>query len=163
MYEPYIDIARSVRKEMVEKYGEFLGGKCIEASDRIVEKLSTVLGVEAVTVEGWCQYDDECYGSDRPWDEHTWVEVPSLGLYIDVTADQFNYGMDVENEYPEILVREGLPHGMRYNEPSWDEYEQFDTNKDVDVVSSLYFKICAAEGKKAEQLNNRVFSKEQER
>lgn len=122
--KPYFDIALEVRNEMIAQYGNSLGGKCIEASDKIVEKIATTLGVEAMAVEGWCQFDDESYGSDRPWDEHTWVEVPSLNLYIDITADQFNYGMDIENEFPEIIVRQGLPFGMRYDEPSWDEYEE---------------------------------------
>lgn len=116
-------VAYTIREEMVGLYGPFLGGKCIEASDKIVAALSEHLSINAKTVEGWCRFDDEYYGSDRPWDPHTWVEVPSLGLYIDVTADQFNYGMYSENEFPGVIVQKGLPHGMQYNEPSWDEIE----------------------------------------
>ena len=113
-----------VRAEMVASYGEDLQGMCIEASDRIVERIRDGLGVEAVAVEGWCRFDNEYYGSDRPWDPHTWVEVPSLNLYIDVTADQFNYGMYKENDFPAVIVHKGLPHGMFYEEPTWDEYEE---------------------------------------
>lgn len=111
-------VALKVREEIEKAYGSGtnLCGKCIEASERIVEELKKV-SVEAVTVEGWCVYDDECYGSDHPWDEHTWVEVPEMDLYIDVTADQFNYGMYSENEFPSVIVRVGLPTGMQYEEP----------------------------------------------
>lgn len=158
MYEAYIDIARAIRDEMVRKYGEFLAGRCIEASDKIVERVFSSLGVEAVAVEGWCQYDDEYFGSDRPWGEHTWVEVPSLNLYIDVTADQFNYGMDSENEFPRVLVREGLPHGMRYNEPSWDEYEESKgDNIPLDEVISFcdgMNKNCSVDSYKHVNINN---------
>lgn len=122
--EMITQLACSVRSEMVELYGDNLFGKCIEASDKIVQRINSQLDIDTIIVEGWCQYDDENYGSDRPWDEHTWVEVPSLNLYIDVTADQFNYGMYSENNYDAIIVRKGLPHGMRYNEPIWEEYEE---------------------------------------
>ena len=115
-------IATSVREEMVSIYGEDLAGYCIEASEKIEKKLKDQIGLDVKTVEGWCRFDDECYGSDRPWDPHTWVDVPSLNLYIDVTADQFNYGMATENEFPAIIVQEGLPHGMQYDEPSWSDF-----------------------------------------
>lgn len=116
------EIAVMVRNEMTSNYGEDLGGHCIEASDLLVEKISELLQLEAKTVEGWCAFDNEYYGSDRPWDPHTWVEIPSLSLYLDVTADQFNYGMWEENEFPAIVIREGLPHGMQYEEPSWIDF-----------------------------------------
>lgn len=125
----FIKIAQSVRDEMIAIYGDDLQGKCIEASEKIVERILLDLGIEAITVEGWCQYDDECYGSDRPWDEHTWVEMPELGLYIDVTAEQFNHGMFSENDYAAVIVCKGLPHGMRYDEPKWEEYEQMGTER----------------------------------
>lgn len=126
MYEYFLKTAQEVRAEMIALHGDDLVGACIEASEKIAKRIRSELGVEAVTVEGWCRYDDECYGSDRPWDPHTWVEVPSLNLYIDVTADQFNYGMYSENDFPKVIVREGLPHGMCYDEPTWDDYEEED-------------------------------------
>ena len=53
----YKEIASQVRKEIVDKYGEdFLYGKCIEASDRIVELLSEQ-GIKSKAVEGWVHYD----------------------------------------------------------------------------------------------------------
>ena len=116
----------TVRKYMEAHYGtkSGLAGHCIEASDFIVLFLRMLGITDAKTVEGWCQYDDEYYGSTRPWDEHTWAEIPSLGLYLDVTADQFNFGMYEENKFKGIICRKGLPYGMRYDEPSWDEYEE---------------------------------------
>lgn len=113
-------IAIQVRKEMVDKYGigTNLAGRCIEASDRIVELLNEK-GIEAKTVEGWCIFDDDSYGSDRPYDEHTWVELEN-GTYIDVTAEQFNPGMWTENELPEIIVGT-KPECMVYDEPELDE------------------------------------------
>ena len=136
---PHIEItniAQNVRNEMVSTYGEDLAGYCIEASDKIAEKISSYLGLNAQAVEGWCRFDDEHYGSDRPWDPHTWVEVPSLGIYIDATADQFNYGMCSENNFPEVIVQKGLPHGMVYDEPTWDEFDiedKYDNLKAVDI------------------------------
>lgn len=118
------EIAKDIRREMESIHGEDLAVNCIEASEKIVEALSERLGIEAITVEGWCRYDDECYGSDRPWDPHTWVEVSGLGLYVDVTADQFNYGMAFENEFSEVIVQKGLPYGMQYEEPTWKDYEE---------------------------------------
>lgn len=110
----YLDIAIQVRKEIVNKYDEdFLNGKCIEASERIVQILSEN-NIKASTVEGWVQYDDATGCSDRDYDEHTWVETED-GYIIDVTATQFNYYMD--EDYPEVIVTKSLPHGYSYDEP----------------------------------------------
>lgn len=140
MFYSILNTARAVRNEMVCKYGADLAGHCIEASDIIVERLADKFGLEAVAVEGWCKFDDEYYGSDRPWDPHTWVEIPSLGLYVDVTADQFNSGMYAENEFDSVIVCKGLPNGMQYEEPSWDDFEE------VIRPSSLNEQISKAQG-----------------
>lgn len=116
-------IASEVRQAICKKYNGYVAGHCIEASDLIVQAITDQLGIPCNTVEGWCRYDDESYGSDRPWDEHTWVEIPSMGLYVDVTADQFNYGMREKNEFPEIIIQKGLPYGMQYDEPTWETYD----------------------------------------
>lgn len=119
----FYQIAKEVRSLFEKEYGTGtdLCGHCIEASELIAKAIQEKTGIDAVTVEGWCRFDDEYYGSDHPWDPHTWVEVPSLGLYIDVTADQFNYGMYEENEYGPVEIRKGLPHGMCYEEPTFEE------------------------------------------
>ena len=112
-------VAETVRKAFTEHIGTGtdLAGYCILASTLICEILKE-LGIKDVkTVEGWCSYDDEYYGSDRPYDEHTWVELGEW--YIDVTADQFNPGMELDNEYTGIIVTKGLPHGMSYDEPEY--------------------------------------------
>ena len=103
-----------VRKEVVNKYGEDnLYGKCIESSDRIVELLSE-LHIQAHTVEGWVLYDYDEGCSDRPYDEHTWVETPD-GRVLDVTATQFNSFM--EEPFDDIIYGYGLPYNYFYEEP----------------------------------------------
>ena len=116
-------IAESVREALVKQYGDGtnLCGHCIEASE-ILQMLYYYMGLETRTIEGWCEFDDEYYGSDRPYDPHTWLEVPSNNkngkpLYVDITADQFNPGMYAGNEYPGVILNIGLPHGMSYDEP----------------------------------------------
>lgn len=136
LYQQILSVAADVRNEMVALYGEDLAGKCIEASEKIVEVLSNQFGIQAETVEGWCRFDDECYGSDHPWDPHTWVEIPSLKLYIDVTADQFNYGMYLENEFSKIVVQSGLPYGMQYEEPTWRDYEEICESIDKSKITN---------------------------
>lgn len=118
------NILKTVRKYMVDNYGDGtnLAGKCIMASELIVKLLHLIGFNEAKAVEGWCHYDYEDYGSDRPYDEHTWVELGDY--YLDVTADQFNLGMEKENEFEGIIFNHGLPHGMCYEEPNdYDEDE----------------------------------------
>ena len=114
-------VAGTVRKAMISEYGDGtnLCGHCIEASE-ILQTLYSWLGIKSKTVEGWCEFDDEYYGSDRPYDPHTWLEIPNSSgapLYVDVTADQFNAGMFSENRYPGMIINLGLPHGMTYSEP----------------------------------------------
>ena len=112
-----MDVLYTVRTLMERRYGvgTDLTGHCIEASDIIVDMLK-VFGCKSVrAVEGWCHYDDEHYCSDRSYDPHTWVELN--GYYLDVTADQFNFGMFKENEFPSVIFQKGLPHGMCYAEP----------------------------------------------
>lgn len=116
-----LKIAMAVREQMETLYGvgTDLAGHCIEASETIAAILTTC-GAKCKVVEGWCEFDDEYYGSDRPYDPHTWVEIGKV--YLDVTADQFNPGMYPENKYPPVLVNLGLPHGMSYREPIiWED------------------------------------------
>lgn len=113
-------IAKIVRRVFEDRIGTGtdLCGYCIMASELLLG-IYVSLGYMGRTVEGWCEFDDEYYGSDRPYDEHTWLElfVNNKKLYIDITADQFNPGMYKENEYPAITINMGLPHGMSYSEP----------------------------------------------
>lgn len=119
--QSYKEIASQVRKEIVDKYGEdFLYGKCIEASEKIVELLSKE-GINSKTIEGWVHYDCDEGCTDRDYDEHTWVETED-GYIIDVTATQFNSFM--EEDYPDIIISKELPHGYSYDEP--DAYKDSD-------------------------------------
>lgn len=107
-------LATKVRNDLEKEYGSDLTGHCVEASDNLLSALKAV-GIAARIVEGWCVWDDDRWGSDTPYGEHTWVELQD-GTYIDVTADQFNPGMDADRKYPKILIFKGLPWGMRYEE-----------------------------------------------
>ena len=112
-------IAKAVRNYMEVSYGTGtdLAGHCIEASEYI-EKIVKYFGYKDIkSVEGWCLFDSEDYGSDRPYDEHTWIELNQGKIYVDVTADQFNPGMYMENQFEPIIINKGLPEGMRYEEP----------------------------------------------
>jgi len=118
-----------VRENFVSKHGEEnLHGTCIEASEMISKEL-TKHGIKNKIVEGWCQYDDEHYGSDRPYDEHTWVEIVNQGkiIVLDVTLDQFQAGM--EEDIPPIYVGD-LPDFLVYDEPDMpdEDYEDEDDN-----------------------------------
>ena len=110
-----LSVCKEVRKQLIAKHGEDLAGTCIEASEKIQEKL-TKLGIKSTIVEGWCHYDDASSCSDRDYDEHTWVEceISNETLYVDVTADQFSYFID--EDIPEIIVGE-KPYYMIYDEP----------------------------------------------
>lgn len=113
--------AEILRESLVKQYGSStdLCGHCIEASELLRDIFST-MGIPCHTIEGWCEFDDEYYGSDRPYDPHTWLEIPRRGgksVYVDITADQFNPGMYEETKYDGIIIQFGLPHGMRYDEP----------------------------------------------
>lgn len=121
---PIYKIALDIRTALDIENEHGLHGKCIEASDSIVSRLKDI-GIEAVAVEGWCIYDDEYYGSDRPYDEHTWVEAQVDGktLFIDVTLDQFQAGMDDPipaiciGEVPDFLVLREPKHLSSYLAP----------------------------------------------
>ena len=109
-------ICRAVRDDLVARYGkDCLYGTCIEASERICSNLKRH-NIEAKIVEGWCHYDDASSCSDRDYDEHTWVEATIDGkmLYLDVTADQFQFYID--EEIPNIIIGE-KPYYMVYEEP----------------------------------------------
>lgn len=111
-----------VREDLVSQHGkDNLHGTCIEASELISKELNKQ-GIKNTIVEGWCVYDDENYGSDRPYDEHTWVEIESQGkvIVLDVTLDQFKYGID--EPIPPIYIGE-KPDFLVYDEPDIPEEE----------------------------------------
>lgn len=84
----FTDILTSIRSEVLKTKGR-TQGQCILASDLISAELKKQ-NIPHRIVEGWCRYNknlDSC--SDRPFDEHTWVEVQG-GTVLDVTMDQFS-------------------------------------------------------------------------
>ena len=115
--------AKQARKYIVSKYGTEtnLCGKCIEASDYLVELLHSN-NISAKTVEGYIVYDIDENCSDRAWDEHTWVELDD-GTVVDVTVEQFNYQM--YDEYPPILIEKN-PYGYTYERPSFNWLDELD-------------------------------------
>lgn len=120
LYEHKIyDIAKSVRDELKCKYADCLCGRCIEASEKIAERL-TQTDIECEIVESWCVYDEFGGCSDRPYDEHTWVvaTICNEKLYIDVTADQFQSCID-EKMLPIIIGYQ--PTYMQINEPDEEQ------------------------------------------
>lgn len=118
-------IAQEVRDALESKYPMPLYGRCVEATEIIVEKLIDS-GFEAESREGWCLYEDEDYGTSHPYDEHTWCEVSIPGrtnvLVVDVTLDQFQGGFF--QELPRVYVGE-MPSFFQYSRPELDsdEYE----------------------------------------
>lgn len=112
------NITTKVRDYMERVYGTGtdLAGHCIEASEYIVATLKRY-GVKARCVEGYCLWDDDTYGSDVPYDPHTWVELDTNHAYIDVTADQFNPGMYEGNEFKKIIISANRPKEMMVEEP----------------------------------------------
>lgn len=115
-----LTVAKLVREYMENKYGPGtnLCGHCIEASEKIVNSLNE-LDIQAKTVEGWCIYEDDSTCTDRCYDEHTWVEA--YGLYIDVTADQFNSCM-INKLKPVYVGRR--PDCMVYEKPNYTWLEE---------------------------------------
>lgn len=65
---------------------------------------------------GYCLWEDEDYGSDRPYDEHTWLKLGGK-YYLDITADQFNLGFFEKNYFKPVEFRSKTPKEMRKAEP----------------------------------------------
>ena len=45
------------------------------------------------------------------------LRYDSRVIYLDVTADQVNYGMDPESKFPSIVCAAELPHGYSLTVP----------------------------------------------
>lgn len=113
-------VAEIVRNWIIDRYGEgySLSGGCIEASELIVGILHLLGCGNAKTVDGFVRYDDPLYEGEE-FTPHVWVEIPcgDQFLYVDVTADQFNYGMDSEHEYASVIVCGDYPYGVVRRKP----------------------------------------------
>lgn len=116
-----LSIVNAVRSAMEAYHGTEtdLSGFCIDASETLCSNLLIHGFKDAKVVEGWCIYEDPSNCTDKPYGEHTWVEIEKHGrdnIYIDVTADQFNY---FGNEYNKVIIQRGLPDNMVYDEPTY--------------------------------------------
>ena len=132
-YGDIVEVVRQTRTEFENKYcthqegvidGHDMAGHCIEASEILVNKL-TQRGYSCVIIEGWCQYDYYESCSDRSYDAHTWVEILKAdgNLYVDVTGDQFDWGLEVENHFGGAYIGETPVH-MWVEEPPNLLYEE---------------------------------------
>ena len=111
-------IAAKLRTFLERQYGSgtALAGHCIEACCYLETTLN-YMGLQGTKqIEGWCLWDDEYYGSDRPFDEHTWLEIGGH-YYLDITADQFNPGFSTENHFKPVEFRVFCPDEMRKTKP----------------------------------------------
>jgi hypothetical protein len=96
-------------------------GLCDKACDRLVILLKKE-GVTASKHRGWCLYD-HCEGlAGEPCAPHFYLLVHKgkQRVYLDVTADQFNYYLEKPNK--EIMYGE-KPYWLRPRKPSLREME----------------------------------------
>lgn len=128
--EGYLDkalqVCNVVRRWMEDHYGKgvSLAGHCIEASELLVDLLH-ILDYNVETLPVYVTYDEDNYGQTG-YDEHMLVKLIALDIsfYIDVTADQFNYGMFPEHHYAPITMSvNNLPYGMSVDTPVYEEEE----------------------------------------
>lgn len=116
--EKIINAVECTRNCMVESYGteDSLKGHSVEATSIII-KLLQLYNVKANRKDGWCTCvkEREVYESS-----HTWVELYN-GVYIDVTADQFNYDLK-DNKFKQIIIQRELPEHISYNKSKMNQY-----------------------------------------
>lgn len=113
-------VAKIVRDWIIEHYGEgySLSGGCVEASELIVKILHLLGCDDAKTVDGYVRCDDPLE-EEEVFKPHVWVEIPCGDefLYVDVTADQFNFEMYDGHEYAPIILRKRYPYGVTRKGP----------------------------------------------
>lgn len=114
MEENIRELLENVRQYMESTYSQPLYGRCIEGSKLIAQGLKK-LKIPCKTVEGWCLYDDDSGCSNRPYDEHTWIELLD-GTVLDVTMDQFSHYI---NEPIPRIYYGPLPYFLEYDQPTY--------------------------------------------
>lgn len=133
-------IANSMRNFMEKNYGveTDLAGHCIEASEYLAKILGCFNIRNTKVVEGYCLWENEDYGSDRPYDEHTWLEIDSR-YYLDITADQFNVGFFDYGHFKPVEFRARRPDEMHISRPI--EGEDYWTEENLENSYSMIDKM----------------------
>ena len=105
-------IALYERSRLRQKYGNDLMGKCIEASDTIVDLIAKKSNgkIKAEAKQVWVLYENFESCTDICYEEHWIVKVLVKGCtyYIDVTMDQFQWAFN--RKLPEIYFERKLPN-----------------------------------------------------
>ena len=99
-------VAHQVRNNILSKYGSTMG-KCIEASDAIVDELKKK-GIKSQAIKVYCLYEN----IEQPeicYEEHWLVKFRCDNeiWYLDVTIDQFQWAF--YNQLPQIYCSTKLP------------------------------------------------------
>lgn len=111
-----LTVAQQERSVLLNKYNANLIGKCIEASDRLVEIYKSI-GYQAKAKQVWCLYEyfESC--SNYCYEEH-WLAELIKGkekLYVDITLDQFQWAFS--RKLPEIWMQNKLPKFLLTRKP----------------------------------------------
>ena len=105
-------IAEYERKQIMQKYSGNIMGKCIEASDTIVDIIEKKSNgkLKAQSKQVWVLYENFEGCTDICYEEHWLVKVLVKGYpcYIDVTMDQFQWAF--YRKLPEIYFDRKLPN-----------------------------------------------------
>lgn len=109
-------IAEVARFRLQSKYQGNLMGRCIEATDDLVEIYNSV-GFQAKAKQVWCLYEyfESC--SNYCYEEHWLVELINgkEKLYIDITLDQFQWAFT--KKLPELYMQNKLPKFLLTRKP----------------------------------------------
>lgn len=113
------EIAKYERALLESKYGnksENMMGKCIEATDTLVEVYNQQ-GFKAEAKQVWCLYEyfESC--SNYCYEEHWLVKLTKgkENRYIDVTMDQFQWAFS--RKLPKVFTGKKLPNFYRTRKP----------------------------------------------
>lgn len=109
-----------IRKELEHKYmNNVLSGKCIEASDELVERLIR-LGYDAEAYQCWCLYElfESCM--DYCYEEHwiVMVQFSDKRVYIDPTISQFQWAFS--RDIGKVYIGMTLPKFLLARKPGRD-------------------------------------------
>ena len=122
--------AREVRDEILQKAfrqaqengwhdmnaSTLLQGRCIEASDTLVEQLREK-GYDCEARQCWCLYENYESCTSSCYEEH-WLVAVNFGeksIFLDATIQQFQWAF--EEELPEVYIGYTMPNFFLSREP----------------------------------------------